>query len=85
MSKKGMLRSALLSYAMLGAMDYARGTNYNKEEKINPEEEEKIRIAQEREQQKNHGLKEFIINGISIMAINEKNAIRKFNKIKDKL
>ena len=46
-------------------------------------------LSRERKQElqneilKEHGVKQFTIDGITVMAINEKNAIRKVNRIKD--
>lgn len=78
----------MMMFAAMGAMmpDSFGGRNYREE--LTPEELaqiERVREQKALERKKQQGLKEFNIDGIKIWALNEKNAIRKAGKLRQKL
>ena len=82
MKTRGLLLG-LMSIAMAGA---AMNRNDNGPKNIEPyTEEEKKRLDQMRKEiMKKKGVQEFTIDGITVMARNYKNALRKVNAFKKK-
>jgi hypothetical protein len=79
MSKRDYL-TLLTSLIMLGGDQiYIRG----EERKLSPEETTELNRLRDIAIKKRQGLKEFDIDGIKVMALNKKNAIRKASKIKE--
>jgi hypothetical protein len=79
MSKRDYL-TLLTSLIMLGGDQiYIRG----EERKLSPEETTELNRLRDIAIKKRQGLKEFDIDGIKVLALNKKNAIRKANKIKE--
>ena len=74
----------MMAYAMMGMF----GPNYGgfgETMKLTPEEIEelnRIRLKKQKEIKLSRGLKEWDIDGITVIALNKKNAIRKANNIK---
>jgi hypothetical protein len=75
--KAGLLL-AMAAAAMAGDNHYDNGSIIGLKDKPPLTEKEKEEIK--RKQSLSKGLKEFIINGQKIYALNEKNAIKKYNK-----
>jgi hypothetical protein len=74
----------LLGLAMMGAM--FENPILNESHELTDEEREsikQIRLKKALKRKKQHGLKEYNIDGIKIWALNEKNAMRKIKKFKD--
>lgn len=63
------------------------GSNMRMPKEDKPELSKRERELKEMEETKriraNQGLKEFVIDGYAVMALNEKNALRKVNKLKE--
>jgi hypothetical protein len=79
MSKRDYL-TLLTSLIMLGGDQiYIR----REERKLSPEETTELNRLRDIAIKKRQGLKEFDIDGIKVLALNKKNAIRKANKIKE--
>lgn len=79
LKQRGMM-AALFAMASMGS-----NMRMPKEDK--PELSKRERELKEMEETKriraNQGLKEFVIDGYAVMALNEKNALRKVNKLKE--
>lgn len=79
---RGKMYQMLMMMAMMGAMNPDMGQHY---EKLTPEDIAEIKRVYEQkkiERMKKRGMKEFSIDGFKVLALNEKNAIRKINKLK---
>jgi len=63
------------------------GSNIRMPKEDKPELSKRQRELKEMEETKriraNQGLKEFVIDGYAVMALNEKNALKKVNKLKE--
>lgn len=83
-------RAALLSLMTLGMMSMNNYHDHtiqgeNDYKPLTPEEMERYKLLLKQRQidiLKQKGCKEFTIDGITVIALNEKNAIRKINNIK---
>lgn len=74
------LLAALIPLALMGGENYG----FDGKPHVYLETEEELKAKRKAAQEKNNisnGLKKFNIQGVEIWAINEKNAIRKFNKL----
>lgn len=84
--KKSMYQT-LMSFALMGAMfDSDSGRRFSQE--LTPADLEYFKELAKRKQKEiklQTGCKEFTIDGITVIALNEKNAIRKVNAIKKQL
>lgn len=81
-TSKMMLMMGML--ATIGGGDLGYGENYV----YDPEREAKRKKILDQRYQENlnkRGIREFIIDGVTVMAINKKNAERKVRKLKNKL
>ena len=80
---KGATMALVMAMAYSGIM-YDMGSNTPYWELTDEEKEEVKRVYEQRktERMKKRGLKEFEIDGIKVLALNEKNAIRKINNLK---
>ena len=80
------LHSLMMMYAAMGAMmPDMYGTNEEIRRELTPaeiEEIERVREAKALERKKKKGLKEWNIQGIVVIALNHKNAVRKAGIIK---
>lgn len=78
-------RGMLSIFAALAAMGSTGNMRIPRDEK--PELSKREKELKEMEETKriraNQGLKEFVIDGYAVMALNEKNALRKVNKLKE--
>ncbi|MBS3776752.1 MAG: hypothetical protein KGY70_16260, partial [Bacteroidales bacterium] len=78
-----------MSLALMGIMAEPKDFFDNEDEKpreLTEQEKEEIRRRYERkklERMKRRGMKEFEINGVRVLALNYKNALRKYNNAKD--
>lgn len=77
-----------MGYAMIGMLYSSSIGGRHEWERLTPADKERLRRVAEfkrKELALDKGLKEFSIDGFSIMALNEKNAIRKINALKLKI
>jgi hypothetical protein len=74
------MKKILPILAMMAMSEPMGGKNYYDDSEYTPltdEQKERLRV----ERLKAKGLKEFWIKGVCIVALNEKNAIKKYNKL----
>lgn len=83
------MHKLLMMYAAMGMMmPDMYGTNEDIRRELTPselEEIERLRKAKALERKKKQGLKEWDIDGIIVIALNHKNAVRKAGRIKELL
>lgn len=82
------LHSLMMMYAAMGAMMPFDDHYREAQRQLTPQELEKIervRKSKALERKKNQGLKEWDTDGIKVIALNKKNAVRKAVRIKELL
>ena len=73
----------LLPYMMASALINAGNKEaFEKNIEIDPELEKERKISNKLQRQKKNGLQEFTIDGVTVLALNYKNAVKKVNKLK---
>lgn len=76
----------MMMYAAMGCM-MPSSERYEEAQKQLTSEElaeiERVRKAKALQRKKNQGLKEWSIDGVKVVALNKKNAVRKANRIKE--
>ena len=82
------LHSLMMMYAAMGAMMPFSEHYEEAQRQLTPEELaeiERVREQKALERKKKNGLKEWNIDGIIVIALNKKNAVRKAERIKELL
>jgi len=81
MTKKGQLLSAMASMALAMGMEQPKDSYFIDINETTPQQHKEFIEANRPKIHKAHGLKPFIKDGITVFALNQKNADRKFNKL----
>ena len=85
MTMKGEMYKMMLMMAMMGSMSSPGSHHWEELTAEDIAEIKRVREASKLNRMKKRGMKEWDMDGFTVLALNEKNAIRKINNLKDKL